>query len=83
MADKQNLNAGFTGTPAEPPEGLTKAAKLAADGMKREAYAVASGVRDHPHTASALLLATGILAFGFGYLLGQSSRENMTRRYWR
>ncbi|OHV26219.1 hypothetical protein EOS93_10180 [Rhizobium sp. RMa-01] len=83
MADKQNLNAGFTGTPAEQPEGLAKAAKLAADGVKREAYAVASGVRDHPHTASALLLGTGILAFGLGYLLGRSSNENMTRRYWR
>lgn len=83
MADKQNLNAGFTGTPAEQPEGLTKAAKSAANGVKREAYAVASGVRDHPHTASALLLGTGILAFGLGYLFGQSSIESVSRRYWR
>lgn len=41
MTDKQNLNAGFTGTPAEQPEGLTKVAKSAAKEMKREAYAVA------------------------------------------
>ncbi|MBB3526353.1 MULTISPECIES: hypothetical protein [Rhizobium] len=83
MADKQNLNAGFTGTPAEQPEGLTKAAISAADGVKREAYAVVSGARAHPQTATALVLGTGILAFGLGYLLGRSSTDNMTRRYWR
>ncbi|MDC9812252.1 MULTISPECIES: hypothetical protein [Rhizobium] len=83
MVDKQKLNAGFTGTPAEQPEGLTKAAKSAADGVTREVYAVASGVRAHPHTASALLLGTGILAFGLGYLVGRSSTETMTGRYWR
>lgn len=83
MADKQNLNAGFTGTSSEPPEGLTKAARSAANGVTREVYAVASGVRDHPHTASALLLSTGILAFGLGYLLGRSSNESLTSRYWR
>ncbi|MBX5159337.1 MULTISPECIES: hypothetical protein [unclassified Rhizobium] len=83
MADKQNLNAGFTGIPAEQPEGLTKVARSAANGVTREVYAVASGVRDHPHTASALLLGTGILAFGLGYLFGRSSTESMTRRYWR
>ncbi|MBB4293569.1 hypothetical protein GGE16_005662 [Rhizobium leguminosarum] len=83
MVDKQKLNAGFTGTPAEQPEGLTKAAKSAADGVTREVYAVASGVRAHPHTASALLLGTGILAFGLGYLVGRSSTESMTGRYWR
>lgn len=83
MADKQNLSAGFTGTPAEQPEGLTKVAKSAAKEMKREAYAVASGAREHPRTASALLLATGVIAFGFGYLLGRSSAEGSTRPSWR
>ncbi|MBB4510432.1 hypothetical protein ACCS54_33795 [Rhizobium johnstonii] len=83
MTDKQNLNAGFTGTPAEQPEGLTKVAKSAAREMRREAYAVAFGAREHPHTASALLLTTGIVAFGLGYLLGRSSAEASTRPYWR
>ncbi|MGO7908639.1 hypothetical protein [Rhizobium leguminosarum] len=83
MTDKQNLNAGFTGTPTEQPEGLTKVAKSAAKEMKREAYAVAFGAREHPHTASALLLTTGIVAFGLGYLLGRSSAEGSTRPYWR
>jgi hypothetical protein len=83
MVDKQDLNAGFTGTPAEQPEGLNKAAKSAANVVKREAYAVASGARDHPHTASALLLGTSILAFGLGYLLGRSSAVSATGRYWR
>ncbi|MGZ2486282.1 hypothetical protein ACVITL_004867 [Rhizobium pisi] len=83
MADKQNLNAGFTGTPAEQPEGLAKAAQSAATEVKREVYAVASGARDHPHTASALLLGTGILAFGLGYLVGRSSQGSSTGSYWR
>ncbi|MGR8928133.1 hypothetical protein ACU8LZ_34370 (plasmid) [Rhizobium leguminosarum] len=87
MVAKQNLNAGFTGTPTEQPEGLTKAAKSAAKEMKREAYAVASGAREQPYTASALLLTTGILAFGLGYVLGyvlgRSSAESSTRVYWR
>ncbi|MBA8832747.1 MULTISPECIES: hypothetical protein [Rhizobium] len=83
MVDKQNLNAGFTGTPTEQPEGLTKVAKSAAKEMKREAYAVASGAREHPYTASALLIGTGIMAFGLGYLLGRSSAESSTRVYWR
>ncbi|MBY5398897.1 hypothetical protein AB9F46_24980 [Rhizobium leguminosarum] len=83
MTDKQNLNAGFTGTPTEQPEGLTKVAKSAAKEMKREAYAVAFGARQHPRTASALLLTTGIVAFGLGYLLGRSSAEASTRPYWR
>jgi len=82
MADKQDLNAGFTGSPVEQPEGLNKAAKSAANVVKREAYAVASGARDHPQTASALLLGTGIVAFGLGYLLGRSSVDSSTSRYW-
>ncbi|MEB3044954.1 hypothetical protein [Rhizobium mulingense] len=83
MADKQDLDAGFTGTPVEQPEGLAKAAQSAAGRVKREAYAVTAGARDHPHTASALLLGIGIAAFGFGYLLGRSSAESSARSYWR
>ncbi|ANL69326.1 hypothetical protein AMC82_PD00368 (plasmid) [Rhizobium phaseoli] len=83
MADKQDLNAGFTGKPVEQPEGLAKAAQTAASGVKREVYAVTVGARDHPHTASALLLGIGIVAFSFGYLLGRSSAESSTRSYWR
>jgi len=82
MADKRNLNAGFTGTPAEQPEGLAKAAQSAATEVKREIYAVASGARDHPHTAGALMLGTSILAFGLGYLIGQSAQERSPRTYW-
>lgn len=83
MADKQNLSAGFTGTPAEQPEGLNKAAKSTAKMVKREASAVASGAREHPQAASALLLGTGIVAFGLGYLFGRSSAESASARYWR
>lgn len=83
MADKQDLNAGFTGTPVEQPEGLAKAAQSAASGVKREVYAVTSGARDHPHTASALLLTIGFVAFGLGYVLGRSSAESPARAYWR
>ncbi|MBX4910004.1 MULTISPECIES: hypothetical protein [Rhizobium] len=82
MVDKRDLDAGFTGTPVEPPEGLAKVAQSAASGVKREVYAVTAGARNHPQTASALLLTIGIVAFGFGYLLGRSSVEN-SRLYWR
>ncbi|MBB4191810.1 hypothetical protein GGE45_001460 [Rhizobium aethiopicum] len=82
MVDKKDLDAGFTGTPIEPPEGLAKVAQSAASGVKREVYAVTAGARNHPHTASALL-TIGILAFGFGYLLGRSSVESAPRPYWR
>ncbi|WP_082929077.1 hypothetical protein [Rhizobium aegyptiacum] len=83
MVDKRDLDAGFTGTPVEQPEGLAKVAQSAASGVKREVYAVTTGARNHPHTASALLLTTGFVAFGFGYLLGRSSVESSTRPYWR
>ncbi|MBX5149082.1 hypothetical protein [Rhizobium lentis] len=82
MVDKQDLHAGFTGTPVEQPEGVAKVAQSAARGVKREVYAVTAGARSHPHTASALL-TIGILAFGFGYLLGRSSVESSTYLYWR
>ncbi|ANK87782.1 MULTISPECIES: hypothetical protein [Rhizobium] len=83
MVDKKDLDAGFTGTPVEPPEGLAKVVQSAASGVKREVHAVTAGARNHPHTASALLLSIGILAFGFGYLLGRSSVESAPRPYWR
>lgn len=83
MVDKKDLDAGFTGTPVEPPEGLAKVAQSAASGVKREVYAVTAGARTHPHTASALLLTIGIAAFGLGYLLGRSSVESSPRLYWR
>ncbi|MBX4996243.1 hypothetical protein ABID08_003523 [Rhizobium binae] len=83
MADKQDLTAGFTGTPVEQPEGLARAARSAASGVKREVYAVTAGARDHPHTTSALLLGIGLVAFGFGYLLGRSPAESSTRSYSR
>ncbi|MBX4870451.1 hypothetical protein [Rhizobium bangladeshense] len=82
MVDKRDLDAGFTGTPVEPPEGLAKVAQSAASGVKREVYAVTTGARNHPHTASALLLTIGLVAFGFGYLLGRSSLES-SARLWR
>ncbi|MBX4893220.1 hypothetical protein [Rhizobium bangladeshense] len=82
MVDKRDLDAGFTGTPVEPPEGLAKVAQSAASGVKREVYAVTTGARNHPHTASALLLTIGLAAFGFGYLLGRSSLES-SARLWR
>ncbi|TLX08207.1 hypothetical protein [Rhizobium sp. MHM7A] len=82
MVDKRDLDAGFTGTPVEPPEGLAKVAQSAASGLKREVYAVTTGARNHPHTASALLLTVGLAAFGFGYLLGRSSLES-SARLWR
>ncbi len=83
MADKQDLNAGFTGTPVEQPGRIgPRPAQSAASRVKREAYAVTAGARDHPHTASALLLGIGIAAFEFGYLLGRSSAES-SASYWR
>ncbi|WP_064710002.1 hypothetical protein [Rhizobium bangladeshense] len=82
MVDKRDLDAGFTGTPVKPPEGLAKVAQSAASGVKREVYAVTTGARNHPHTASALLLTIGLVAFGFGYLLGRSSLESSARP-WR
>jgi len=78
-----DLNAGFTGTPAEKKDGVRGAARSATEIAKNEARAVVAGVADHPHTASSLVLGIGALAFGMGYLLGRSSSGNSSYRYWR
>ena len=76
------LNAGFTGTPAEQPEGVRKAVKSATSVAKREAQAVATGAKDHPQTTSALVLGLGAIIFGLGYLIGRTSAENDRSRHW-
>jgi hypothetical protein len=79
MAD--DLKAGFTGSPAEPLEGVRKAAQTATDAVKRETSALAAGAADHPHTATTVAIAIGAFAFALGYLMGRSSVE--PRGYWR
>lgn len=76
------LEAGFTGSPVEKPEGIRKVASDTASAIKREAKAVAVGVTDHPQAASSLILGIGAAAFGIGYLLGRSS-VSTRNRYWR
>lgn len=78
---KDTLNAGFTGTPAEPPTGARKAARTAALAVKRETSAVAAAAANHPHTATGLTLAIGALAFALGYVAGRSSAGS-ERGYW-
>lgn len=78
-----NLNAGFTGIPAEKATGVRRAAQNAGEIAKSEAQAVAAGVAGHPHTASTLVLGIGALAFGLGYLLGRSSGGGSSHGYWR
>ncbi|MDE1996632.1 MAG: hypothetical protein KGI75_29305 [Rhizobiaceae bacterium] len=77
----QELEAGFTGSPVEKPEGIRKVASDSAAVVKREAQAVATGAVDHPHTASAIVLTVGAVAFGIGYLLGRSSTDTGSH-YW-
>ncbi len=77
------LHAGFTGTPAEPSDGVAEKAKAVVSGLKAEASAVTSAAAEHPHTATALLVAVGALAFGLGYALGHSSDANSRQRFWR
>lgn len=55
------LSAGFTGTPTEPPTGVRKVAKTATDAVSREANAVVVGAADHPYTAAGLALTVGAL----------------------
>ncbi|MQX94748.1 hypothetical protein GHK03_00510 [Sinorhizobium medicae] len=78
---KDELSAGFTGTPTEPPTGARKVAKTATDAVSREANAVVVGAADHPYTAG-LALTVGALAFAIGYFMGRSSVDN-GRSYWR
>ncbi|MGF6175045.1 hypothetical protein ABIE33_003353 [Ensifer sp. 4252] len=79
---KDDLTAGFTGTPIDPPRGVRKAAKTATDVVRRETSAVAAAAADNPHTATGLVLAIGAIAFAIGYVLGRSSVENGPS-YWR
>jgi hypothetical protein len=79
---KDELNAGFTGTPTEPQSGVRKAATNAVDAVKREANAVTSGAAEHPHTATGLVLGISALAFMIGYALGKNSVSD-SYRYWR
>jgi hypothetical protein len=79
---KDELSAGFTGTPTEPPTGVRKIAKTATDAVSREANAVAVGAAHHPYTATGLVLTVGALAFAIGYVMGRSS-VNSGRSYWR
>ncbi|MDX2385133.1 hypothetical protein GOD60_14170 [Sinorhizobium medicae] len=76
------LSAGFTGTPTEPPTGARKVAKTATDAVSREANAVVVGAADHPYTATGLAVTVGAVAFAIGYFMGRSSVDN-GRNYWR
>ena len=75
------LSAGFTGTPTEPPTGVRKVAKTATDAVNREANAVVVGAADHPYTATGLALTVGALALMIGYFMGRSS-VRYGRSYW-
>jgi hypothetical protein len=76
---KDNLNAGFTGTPSEEATGLRKVAKTATDAVVRESGVVAAGAADHPQTATTIALTIGAVAFGLGYLMGRSASA---KDYW-
>lgn len=69
MSDE--LHIGFTANPVEPPTGARKVAKDIADAVKRETTAIAKGAQQHPHTATGIVFAIGVLAFGVGYALGR------------
>ncbi|MBZ7921561.1 hypothetical protein LAC81_07185 [Ensifer adhaerens] len=77
-----DLRAGFTGKPTEPPTGARKVARKAAAAVSREANAVTVGAADHPYTASGLTLAVGFVAFAIGYAIGRSKIDS-GRSYWR
>ena len=79
---KDDLKAGFTGTPKAPLTGVRKAAQTATDAVSREANAVATGAADHPYTATGLTLTVGLLSFAIGYVMGRSSIDTK-RSYWR
>jgi len=49
---KDELNAGFAGTPTEQPEGVRKIAKTATDAVERQTSALAVGAAEHPQTAT-------------------------------
>ncbi|KAA1183995.1 hypothetical protein FP026_07960 [Rhizobium tropici] len=75
------LSAGFTGTPAEPPTGVRKVTKDAKDAVVRESTAVVAGAAEHPHTATGIVLTIGALAFAIGYVLGRDASSDNSR-WW-
>ncbi|TWB19556.1 hypothetical protein FBZ99_101329 [Rhizobium sp. ERR 1071] len=75
------LSAGFTGTPADPPTGARKVAKDAKDAVVRESTAVAAGAAEHPHTATGIVLTIGAIAFAIGYVMGRDAATNDSR-WW-
>ncbi len=75
----EDLKAGFTGSPSNPPEGVRKTAKAAATAVKRETTALAIGASDHPHTATSVVLGIGVIAFALGYLVGRSGDGDYRR----
>ncbi|MBZ5760071.1 MULTISPECIES: hypothetical protein [Rhizobium] len=79
----EDLHAGFTGTPIEPSDSVAEKAKAVVSGLKDEASAVSAAAAEHPHTATALLVTIGAIAFGLGYALGHSSGVNSRQRFWR
>ena len=75
------LSAGFTGKPTEPPTGVRKVAKNAKDAVVRESTAVVAGAAEHPHTATGVVLTIGALAFAIGYVMGRGAASNGSR-WW-
>ena len=85
MAEKDDeLHAGFTGTPIVKTGSLTEKARTAVAAVKDEADAVATAAADHPHTTATLLVTISALAFGIGFVMGQSSASNRrSQHFWR
>ncbi len=75
------LSAGFTGKPTDPPTGARKVAKDARDAVVRESTAVATGAAEHPRTAAGIVLTIGALAFAIGYVMGRDAAARDTR-WW-
>lgn len=75
------LSAGFTGKPVDPPTGARKFAKDTKDAVVRESTAVAAGAAEHPHTATGIALTIGAIAFAIGYVLGRDAADN-NPRWW-
>ncbi|SCB41625.1 hypothetical protein [Rhizobium multihospitium] len=75
------LSAGFTGKPTDPPTGARKVAKEAKDAVVRESTALAAGAAQHPHTATGIVLTIGALAFAIGYVMGRDAASRDTR-WW-
>ena len=76
-----NLNAGFTGKPAEPDTSIVGKAKSVASKVKQEAGSAAAAVQDHPTTAGSALLLAGLLGAAIGYAIATASPQDK-RRSW-